>query len=222
MTNDTQKDDMLNNEDGVDVIKEDLGGGVEVLETSAPVSDDVEFETFNEDAVVGTGSMTPADKIAKLRDELKEARAEAQKNLDGWQRERADFANLKKRAEEEKSQIMSLARESVADEFIPVIESFDMAFANKEAWEKVDPNWRMGVEYIHKQFLGAFANLGVKEIAPNVGDAFDASKHAAIGNEPTSDVALDNKIASVVQKGYAIGERAIRAPKVKVYSYQVA
>jgi molecular chaperone GrpE len=215
-------DTQQGNNDGVEEVKADLGAGVEVLETSAPDLDDVEFETFNEDAVVGSGSMSPADKIAKLKDELKEARAEAQKNLDGWQRERADFANLKKRTEEEKSQIMNLARESVADEFIPVIESFDMAFANKEAWEKVDPNWRMGVEYIHKQFVGAFANIGVREVAPNVGDAFDAGKHAAIGNEPTSDASLDNKIAALVQKGYSVGERVIRVPKVKVYAYTAA
>lgn len=219
--NDTQQEHM-NNGDGVEVVKADLGGGVEVLETSTADDDDVEFESFNDDAVVGGGSMNSADKISKLKDELKSVRSEAQKNLDGWQRERADFANLKKRTEEEKSQIMNLARESVADEFIPVLESFDMAFANKEAWEKVDPSWRMGVEYIHKQFLGAFANIGVREIAPNVGDVFDTSKHAAVGNEPTTDADLDHKIAVVVQKGYAIGERVIRVPKVKVFAHQAA
>ncbi len=113
----------------------------------------------------------------------------------------------------------SYVRESVVADLIPVIESFDMAFANKEAWEKVDPNWRVGVEYIHKQFMETLTGYGLKEVAP-LGEMFDPQQFTAIGNVHTEDTALDHKVAEVVQKGYRRGDRMIRSPKVKVYSVQ--
>jgi molecular chaperone GrpE (heat shock protein) len=77
-----------------------------------------------------------------------------------------------------------------------------MAFANKEAWEKVDKNWRMGVEYIHQQLLRTLADQGVSEIAPNIGDSFDLNMHQSIDTIPTDDESMDHTVANVLQKGY--------------------
>ena len=96
--------------------------------------------------------------LKKLREKLKESEKKAEEYLTGWQKERAESVNLRKRLEEEKRDFAKFAKEDIATELIPVLDSFESAFKNKEVWEKVDKNWRMGVEYIHTQLLGVLAS----------------------------------------------------------------
>lgn len=208
-------DNSQNNEEGENLAA-GLGAGIEVLPHED--DDDVEFESYNDDAVQ-VGAASPQDKIKKLRERLIDVERAKQEYLDGWQRLKADYVNLKKRSEDEKSELGKFVRESVVSDLIPVIESFDMAFANKEAWEKVDPNWRMGVEYIHKQFMETLEGYGLSELNP-LGETFDPQHFTAIGTVHTNDQNLDHKVAEVVQKGYKMGDRLIKSPKVKVYSLE--
>jgi molecular chaperone GrpE len=179
------------------------------------VFDDVEFESYNDDDPKG-GSSSPAERIKKLKERIKTLEEERQEYLDGWQRAKADFVNYKKREEESKQEFSKYAREGTVSDLLPVLESFDMAFANKEAWGKVDQSWRVGVEYIYGQFLGVLKDHGLTEISP-IGETFDASVHTAIENVPTDDPAKEHRIAEVVQKGYALAGKLIRSPKVKVF-----
>lgn len=202
-----------------DVPTTDLGGGVEVIkEDTDEMIDDVEFESYNDDLTPASPS-SPQDKIKKLREKLADAEKTKQEYLDGWQRLKADYINLKKRTDEEKADLSRFAREVVVGDLIPVIESFDMAFANKEAWAKVEPTWRVGVEYIHKQFMETLQGYGLSEVNP-LGETFDPRHFTAIESIVTTDASLDHKVAEVVQKGYKIGDRLIKSPKVKVYSIQ--
>ncbi len=179
--------------------------------------DDVEFESYDDDtSPLSKGS--PEDKIKKIKEKLAESDKLKTEYLDGWQRLKADYVNLKKRSDDEKMELSRYVKESFVGDFIPVIESFDMAFANKEAWEKVDPTWRIGVEYIHKQFIEILEGYGLKEINP-VNEMFDPNTHTAIENVSTSDASLDHKVAEVVQKGYKVGDRMIKSPKVKVFVF---
>ncbi len=77
---------------------------------------------------------------------------------------RSNFINYKKGEDERKKQTLDFAREQFVEELIPVLDAYDMAFSNKEAWEKVEKSWRMGVEYIHAQLLKVLADNGVSEI----------------------------------------------------------
>lgn len=208
--------DNSENNTNEEAIAADLGAGIEVLPHEE--DDDVEFEAYNDDDAA-PGSMSPQDKIKKLREKLVDAQRAKQEYLDGWQRLKADYINLKKRSDEEKSALGNFVRESVVADLIPVIESFDMAFANKDAWEKVDPNWRMGVEYIYKQFMETLQGYGLSEVSP-LGETFDPQHSTAIGSVHTDDPELDHKVAEVIQKGYKMGDRIIKSPKVKVYSIQ--
>lgn len=202
---------------GDDTSSTDLGGGVEVVSSSDNTIDDVEYESYNDD-VASISKISPQDKIIKLKEKLTETEKAKQEYLDGWQRLKADYVNLKKRCDEEKLDLGKYAKESFVSDLIPVIESFDMAFSNKEAWEKVDPTWRIGVEYIHKQFMEILNSYGLSEVNP-VGEMFDSNHFTAIENVITTDASLNHKVADVVQKGYKVGDRLIKSPKVKVFVF---
>ena len=95
-------------------------------------------------------------KLKKLKLELKNCQKEKAEYLTGWQKERADFANYKKEEDNRRALFSEGLRERILSRFLTVIDSFNMAFANKESWDKVDPNWRKGVEYIFGQMNSIF------------------------------------------------------------------
>ena len=172
----------------------------------------VEFE-FNED-----GEEDLKKTLKKFRADLKLCKKEKEEYLTGWQKERADFLNYKKQEEDRKANFSEAMRERILMRFLTVMDSFDMAFANKEAWEKVDANWRKGVEYIHIQMNSIFEEFGVKSIGV-VGEGFDHNIHQSIEMVKTDKKEDDHKVAEVIQKGYKLGDRVIRAARVNVYEY---
>ena len=175
------------------------------------IKDDVVFES--EDGEGNT--LNPADKIKQLREKLKKTEAERMEYLAGWQRAKADLINARKRDEEDKKDFIKYANEDLIGEILVVLDSFDMAFANKESWEKVDKNWRVGVEYIYSQLLSSLERFNLKVINP-VGQKFDPNHHVSIESVPVTDKDQDGMIVKVVQKGYELNGKAIRAPKVEV------
>lgn len=181
-----------------------------------PQEDDtevVEFE-FNED-----GEEDLKKTLKKFRADLKQCKKEKEEYLIGWQKERADFVNYKKQEEDRKANFSEAMRERIIMRFLTVMDSFDMAFANKEAWEKVDENWRKGVEYIHAQMKSVLEEFGVKPVG-EVGESFDHNIHQSIEMVQTDKKENDHKIAEVTQKGYKLGDRVIRAARVNVYEYK--
>ena len=181
-----------------------------------PKSDDsevLEFE-FNED-----GEEDLKKTLKKLRADLKEVKAQKEEYLTGWQKERADFINYKKQEEDRKAVFSEAMRERILNRFLSVIDSFNMAFANKEAWEKIDESWRKGVEYIYTQMNTIFEEYGVKAVG-EVGDTFDPNIYQSIDVVETDKKELEHKVAEVIQKGYKLGERVIRAARVNVYEYK--
>ncbi len=186
----------------------------EIKPEDQEVEDDVvEFE-FNDD-----GEEDLKKTLKKLRLDLKVAKKEKEEYLTGWQKERADFANYKKSEDDRKANYSESLREHILTRFLTVADSFNMAFANKEAWEKVDPNWRTGVEYIYSQLNSVFEEYGIKEVGVE-GESFDHNIHESIEVVPTDKKDQDHKIAKVIQKGYKLGDRVIRPARVNVYEYK--
>ena len=155
-------------------------------------------------------------KLKKLRDELKTAQIEARDSLMALQRSRADYVNLKKENDEIRSTVKQRTTENVIMDFLPVIDSFDMAMANTEAWNTVDANWRVGVEYIYSQLKTTLENHNVSAIDAVNGE-FDPNLHEPMKTEETDDAENDHKIAQIIQKGYKMGEKIIRPARVVVY-----
>ncbi|MEK7128514.1 MAG: nucleotide exchange factor GrpE [Patescibacteria group bacterium] len=176
-------------------------------------SEVVEYE-FNEN-----GEEDFKKTLKKLREDLKACKKEKEEYLTGWQKERADFANYKKAEDDRRAMVSESMRERILSKFLGVIDSFNMAFANKEAWEKVDENWRKGVEYIYGQMNTIFEEYGVKPVG-EVGEKFDPNFHHSLELVPTDKKELDHTVSQVIQKGYKLGERVIRPAGVNVYEYK--
>ena len=184
----------------------------DILEKQVDDSEVLEFE-FNDD-----GEEDLKKTIKKLRADLKQTKAEKAEYLTGWQKERAEFANYKKQEDDRKANFSEAMRERILTRFLTVMDSFNMAFQNKEAWEKVDENWRRGVEYIYAQLNTVFEEYGVKGVG-EVEESFDHNIHHSIEMVGTDKKELDHKIAEVIQKGYKLGERVIRPARVNVFEY---
>ncbi len=156
--------------------------------------------------------------VKKLRERVKVAEEKAAEYLTGWQKERADLINARKRDEEEKREFTKFAGERVILDIIPTLDSFDLAFANKEAWSKLPTEWTKGIEYIYSQLLNALENHGVKRLFP-LHEKFDPNRDEALAMLPVEKEEDDHKIMEVIQPGYSINNKIVRTTKVKVGEY---
>ncbi len=148
--------------------------------------------------------------IKILKEKLRKATEEKQEHLDNWMRDKAEFINARKRDQESQKDFTRFSNESLISELIPVLDSFNMAMGNKEAWEKADKNWRVGVEYIANQLKKVLEEFGLKEIDP-IGKPFDPMRDEAVEHESEG-----NTVTFVIQKGYELHGKVLKAPKVKV------
>lgn len=176
--------------------------------------EDIENIVFEEEAENSNNFKKKTD--LKLKETFKQLKIEKKEYLDGWQRARAEIINLKKVHEEEKKLFTSLGKESFLREIIPILDNFEAAFSNQEVWEKVDKNWRVGIEYIYQQFLEILINNGVEQTG-KVGENFDEKIHSALENIITKDLQKNNQLAEIIQKGYKIKDKIIREAKVKIF-----
>lgn len=174
------------------------------------MNDDIELESeqeYDEEHI--------QDALKKAKEKLKESEKAKQEYLDGWQRTKADYINSRKRDEETAKELVKFANSNLISEIIPVLDSFEMAFSNKEAWEKVTPEWRKGVEYIYSQLLTVLTSNGLTQIDP-IGQTFDPNVHESVAFVDTENKNEDGKILEVIQKGYMLNGKHIRTSKVKI------
>ncbi len=177
-------------------------------------TDDMEGDVVFEDEEMGNG---PAA-MKRLRERLKTAVKEKQEYLEGWQRAKADLVNVKREHEDARARMMHMGKSAMIEDLLSVADSFDMAFGNKEAWEKVEPEWRTGVEYIYAQFSRVLDDHGISVINP-LGEHFDPTKHEAVEMVPVDTEAEDGVVIAVLSKGYLFDGKVLRAARVKVGEY---
>lgn len=179
---------------------------------SDATSDDI---IFDEDAELGDNQI-----VKKLREKLKLAIEEKQTYLDGWQRDKAEFINIRKRDDEARNEFLKFAKQGTIEEILPVLDSFDMAMANKASWDAVSAEWRAGMEGIYNQLLGILTKNSVVAFGAN-GDSFDPNLHQSVSMVTTEDKSQDHTVAEVLQKGYMLAGRVIRPAMVQVYEAAV-
>ena len=122
----------------------------------------------------------------------------------------ADFQNFKRRTEKEKSDIYAFANEKIVKELLDVIDNFERALAAGNDGDK----FLEGMEMILKQLLAVLERAGVTEIKC-LGKDFDPNFHNAVMTEDSAEYE-SGKVTAVLQKGYLLNGRVVRASMVKV------
>lgn len=184
------------------------------LENEVTDNEEVTFEETNEE-----GELDAKTTIKKLREKIKKLEAEKQEYLDLSQRTRADYANFKKEVEASRLSDRKFAAKRLIEDILPALDSYDMARGNKEAWEKVDQNWRVGIEYIFGQLRTVLENQGVVQFGAT-GDRFDPTLHESMEMIPVTSENDNDKIMNVLQSGYRMHETILRPARVKVGSFE--
>jgi molecular chaperone GrpE len=157
-------------------------------------------------------ALTMEEYDAMQRD-LEQARTKAAENLDGWQRERADFLNYKKRIDRDNAQVYQNALVSILKKYLVILDDLDRALKNPPT-QGEGGLWAKGVELIEHKLLNAIEAEGVKRMEAGDG-TFDPNRHEAISYEDNPDH-QSGQIIEVVQPGYLIGDRVLRPALVRV------
>ncbi len=144
--------------------------------------------------------------------ELETLKADLQKEKDKFLRLFAEFENFKKRTSRERMELYKTANQEMMGAMLPVLDDFDRA--HSEISKAKDKNLSKGVELIHNKLRDTLVSKGLTEMKVKEGDTFDAEIHEAITQIPAPKDKLKGKIVDVVEKGYKLGERIIRYPKV--------
>ena len=126
----------------------------------------------------------------------------------------AEFENYKKRTTRERMDLYKTAGQEVITALLPVLDDFDRAL--KELDRSGDEELFKGVALIHNKFRDALIAKGLEPIEVATGDTFDPEVHEAVTQVPAPDKKLKGKIIDVIEKGYKLGSRIIRHPKVVV------
>jgi len=151
--------------------------------------------------------------VSELRQELGQAKTSAQENLDGWQRERADFANYKRRIERDNQTLAQTISGNLIRKYLDIQDDMDRAIAMRDQ-EGDLAAWAAGIDLIHRKLKNVLDQEGVKLI-PAEGQEFDPNLHEAITYEDSPDHA-SGEVIGVIQQGYTIGDRVIRPARVRV------
>jgi len=155
-----------------------------------------------------------ADALMALHKELEEAKAKASEYLDGWQRARAEFANYKKRQEQQNAELRTFATMDLIRKLLPIQDDFERAI--KTLPEGIaHMTWIEGVLLIHRKLQVILESEGVKAIEVKANDPFDPALHEAISHDEAEGIASGH-IIEEIQKGYKLGERVIRPTLVRV------
>ena len=145
-----------------------------------------------------------------LRASLREAELKAAEHHDAWLRAKAEGENIRRRAQEDIAKASKFAAEKFATAMLPVKDSLESALAVEN--QSVD-KLREGVELTLKQLVSAFDGARLTEENP-LGQKFDPNRHQAIGALESD--AEPNTVVNVLQKGYLLNERVLRAALVMV------
>ncbi|UZO80913.1 nucleotide exchange factor GrpE [Aquimarina sp. ERC-38] len=137
---------------------------------------------------------------------------QVQKEKDKFLRLFAEFENYKKRTSKERIELFKTAGQEVLQSMIPVLDDFDRAW--KEIEKSEDENLVTGVKLIHNKLKETLNSKGLSEMKIEVGDTFNADAHEAITQIPAPSEDLKGKIVDVIEKGYQLGDKIIRFPKV--------
>lgn len=136
------------------------------------------------------------------------------KEKDKFLRLFAEFENYKKRTSKERMDLFKTANQEVLLAMLPVLDDFDRAIV--EINKSDDENLKKGVELIHEKLKSTLVSKGLEQVEVGAGDAFNADFAEAITQIPAPSDKFKGKIVDVIEKGYKLGDKIIRFPKVVI------
>ena len=160
----------------------------------------VEKESINE---------SPENQVEdlKLEDQLKEEK-------DKFLRLFAEFENYKRRTAKERIELFSTASEEVMISLLPILDDFDRASVEIE--KDLENETLKGVLLIKNKLFDSLKSKGLSLVDVKKGDEFNADDHEAVTQIPAPSKKMEGKIIDVIEKGYKLGEKVIRYPKVVI------
>lgn len=150
-----------------------------------------------------TQSLTDLERLQKLADD----------HLDGWKRAKADYLNLKKQTDKEKTEIAQFAQAAAIMRFLPIYDNLKRSAEHIPA-EQRSQEWVKGLAHIQKQFEDVLKQMGIEPI-PTVGHDFDPNRHHAV-HKVKQDGAKSGAIVAELGSGFMIDGRVLEPAKVTV------
>ena len=167
--------------------------------------ENIQQETDTEELEKETSEIQSTEE--KLQEEVKQEK-------DKFLRLFAEFENYKRRTSKERIELFKTANEDVMKALLPVLDDFDRAYA--EISKTKEKDLLKGVELISSKLKSTLEQKGLSAIQVSNGDIFNADNHEAITQIPAPSEGLKGKIIDVIEKGYALGDKVIRFPKVVI------
>jgi len=126
----------------------------------------------------------------------------------------AEFENYKRRTTKERIELFSTASQDVIKALLPVLDDFDRALLEMSKSEATELS--KGVELIKNKLSSTLEQKGLELVEVKSGEIFNADDHEAITQIPAPTDDMKGKIIDVIEKGYKLGDKVIRFPKVVI------
>jgi len=180
----------------------------EQVDEKAEISEENNPEEVQVDAEV--------EEVEKVKEdsELEKLKEEVEKSKDKYLRLFAEFENYKRRTSKERIEYFKTANSEMMTAILPVLDDFDRGMVEIEKSE--DKALVEGVKLIQEKLKNILSQKNLSEVKVVQGDEFDADIHEAITQIPAPNDDLKGKIIDVVEKGYQLGDKIIRFPKVVI------
>jgi molecular chaperone GrpE len=152
--------------------------------------------------------------IAQLKEQLASTNTKAVENLDGWQRVQAEFANYRRRQQNELASLRAKSTIDLVKRLLPIIDDFDRASKNMPESLK-DNNFVVGLMLVQRKLQTVIEAENVKPIVVNPNDRFNPNLHEAVTQDTAEGIDSGNVIDEL-QRGYMIGDQVLRPTLVRV------
>lgn len=189
--------------------------GAAAAETEASEAETAEAAEAQSAAEAGQADAGESVDVDALRQELEQAKKQADENYQRYVRTQADFDNFRKRTQKEREEFAQYASAKLLEQLLPVIDNFERAIAASKGGKDYDALAK-GVDMIFRQFVQVLESEGLKAME-TVGQPFNPDYHQAV-MQVESEEHEEGTIVEELQKGYTLKDRVLRPAMVKVSS----
>lgn len=176
-------------------------------------------DKIQEDALISEQENIQNTKNQEVKDEIKIEEPSVEELLqvekDKFLRLFAEFENYKKRTTKERFELYKTASQELMTSLLPIVDDFERALNHIEETPETE-ELRKGVSLIHQKFYNTLEQKGLNKIEVKAGENFDTELHEAITQIPSPNLDLKGKVIDCLEKGYKLGDKIIRYPKVVI------